>query len=102
MDFNIDECFKNLMSVEGANGFVIFNAEGKYINFNFRIKISIVGFSIFCSYLWFFLGIPIRRHDKTITNDRAIHMAALFSDLWNVSRRIIKEELKSGFDVKNI
>jgi len=29
-------------------------------------------------------------------------MAALFSDLWNVSRRIIKEELKSGFDVKNI
>jgi len=54
MDFNIDECFKNLMSVEGANGFVIFNAEGKYINFNFRIKISIVGLAYFVVIYGFF------------------------------------------------
>lgn len=28
MDINIDEVLKNVQSLEGANGFVIFNVEG--------------------------------------------------------------------------
>ena len=69
MDINVDEVLKSVQSLEGANGYVIFNYDG--------------------SFLYLIIGIPLKRSEKTITNEKAIHMAALISDLWNVSKKYI-------------
>ena len=71
IDINIEEVLKGLQSLEGANGYVIFNQEGSYES------------------LCYYIGIPLKRSEKTITSDKAIHMAALISDLWNVSKKYI-------------
>jgi hypothetical protein len=37
----------------------------------------------------------LKRSEKTINADKAIHMAALISDLWNVSKKYIQRELRN-------
>ena len=36
-----------------------------------------------------FLGVPIKRFEKKISAEKAVHMAALYSDLWNVTKKMI-------------
>ncbi|CAD8158382.1 unnamed protein product [Paramecium pentaurelia] len=67
-DINVDEVLKGLSNVEGANGFVIFNQD--------------------C--------IPLKRSEKNITYDKAVHMSALVADLWNVTKKCIQRELRSA------
>lgn len=66
-DINVEDVLRNLQGLEGANGYVIFNNE----------------------------GIPLKRSEKSITPEKAIHMAALISDFWNVSRKYIQRELRN-------
>lgn len=35
------------------------------------------------------LGIPLKRSEKNITYEKAVHMSALVADLWNVTRKCI-------------
>ncbi|CAD8175574.1 unnamed protein product [Paramecium octaurelia] len=67
-DINVDEVLRGLSSVEGANGYVIFNSD--------------------C--------IPLKRSEKNITYEKAVHMSALVADLWNVTKKCIQRELRSA------
>ena len=58
---------KDLMAQPGVIGYVIFNAD----------------------------GIPLRKSDKTISNEKAVQYAALVSDLWTVSKKIVQKDLKN-------
>lgn len=75
MDINVDEVLKSVQGLEGANGYVIFNTDG------FK-SLELI-------------GITLKRSEKTISNEKAIHMAALISDLWNVSKKYIQRELRN-------
>ncbi|EGR30530.1 roadblock lc7 domain protein [Ichthyophthirius multifiliis] len=66
-DINADDQLKQLMTLEGSNGYVIFNE----------------------------FGITLKNTEKTIPYTKAVHVAALVSDLWNVSRKIIQRDLRS-------
>ncbi|EAS02775.3 dynein light chain roadblock-type 2 protein (macronuclear) [Tetrahymena thermophila SB210] len=66
-DINADDQLKQLSALEGANGYVIFNES----------------------------GIPLKRHEKSISHEKAVHIAALVSDLWNVSKKVIQRDLKT-------
>jgi len=37
----------------------------------------------------------LKRHEKTISHEKAVHIAALVSDLWNVSKKVIQRDLKT-------
>lgn len=37
----------------------------------------------------------MKRHEKTISHEKAVHIAALVSDLWNVSKKVIQRDLKA-------
>jgi len=39
-------------------------------------------------------GIPLKYH-QDISYEKSVHFGALFSELWNVARKIIQRELKS-------
>lgn len=41
------------------------------------------------------IGIPLKRSEKNITYEKAVHMSALVADLWNVTRKCIQRELRS-------
>ena len=49
-EINVEDCIKKMMTQEGAESYVIFNAE----------------------------GIPIKRHEKNISSENAVHITALF------------------------
>lgn len=42
----------------------------------------------------FDVGIPVKK-STGITADKALHMAALVQDLWNVSKKVITNDLKT-------
>ena len=44
-------------------------------------------------------GIPLKRSEKNITYEKAVHMSALVADLWNVTKKCIQRELRAP-DVK--
>eukprot|EP00825_Cyclidium_porcatum_P045738 TRINITY_DN7034_c0_g1_i12.p3 TRINITY_DN7034_c0_g1~~TRINITY_DN7034_c0_g1_i12.p3 ORF type:complete len:140 (+),score=40.31 TRINITY_DN7034_c0_g1_i12:273-692(+) len=64
-DINVEEILKSLQNLEGADGYVIFNAD----------------------------GIPLKRFEKKISHEKSVHMAYLFQDLWNVTRKVIQKDL---------
>lgn len=76
MDINVEEVLKSLQSLEGVNGYIIFNNDG-----NLSPP--------------YFPGIPLKRSEKTISLEKSIHMASLISDLWNVSKKYIQRELRN-------
>jgi hypothetical protein len=36
-----------------------------------------------------YIGIPLKRSEKNITYEKAVHMSALVADLWNVTKKCI-------------
>ncbi|CAK82576.1 unnamed protein product (macronuclear) [Paramecium tetraurelia] len=58
---------KRYQPVEGANGYVIFNQD--------------------C--------IPLKRSEKNISYEKAVHMSALVADLWNVTKKCIQRDLRN-------
>jgi len=70
LDINVDERLKQLSTKEGVKGYVVFNND----------------------------GIPLKYHTD-ITYEKSVHFSSLFSELWNVSRKIIQRELKSPENV---
>ena len=57
---------KTFGAVEGATGYVVFNTD----------------------------GIPIKR-SPGITPEKSLHIAALVQDLWNVTKKVITNDLKT-------
>ncbi|KAM3135234.1 hypothetical protein pb186bvf_012699 [Paramecium bursaria] len=66
-EINIEDVLKSYTLLEGANGYVIFNQD--------------------C--------IPLKRSEKNISQEKAVHMAALVSDLWNVTKKVIQRDMKT-------
>ncbi|CAK80770.1 unnamed protein product (macronuclear) [Paramecium tetraurelia] len=71
-DINVDEVLRGLSNVEGANGYTVIREE------------------------LYYLGIPLKRSEKNINYEKAVHMSALVADLWNVTKKCIQRELRSA------
>ncbi|CAK76681.1 unnamed protein product (macronuclear) [Paramecium tetraurelia] len=74
LNSNLQMTLMGLSAVEGANGYVIFNQD--------------------C--------IPLKRSEKNITYEKAVHMSALVADLWNVTKKCIQRELRIRMILKQL